>query len=68
MNYLYARIADIIGFYGSVKPATLNKMAHETLVLACHEGLRGTGQAYGNLFSQVDFLCRKHNVRLADRV
>ena len=68
MNYLYARIADIIGFYGSVKPATLNKMAHETLVLACHEGLRGTGQAYGNLFSQVDFLCRKHKVRLADRV
>lgn len=68
MNYLYARIADIIGFYGTVKPATLNKMAHETLVLACHEGLRGTGQAYGNLFSQVDFLCRKHNVRLADRV
>ena len=68
MNYLYARIAEIIGLYGSVKPGTLNKMAHETLVLACHEGLRGTGQAYGNLFSQVDHLCRKHHVRLADRV
>ena len=68
MNYLYARIAEIIGLYGSVKSGTLNKMAHETLVLACHEGLRGTGQAYGNLFSQVDHLCRKHHVRLADRV
>ena len=68
MNYLYARIAEIIGLYGSVKSGTLNKMAHETLVLACHEGLRGTGQAYGNLFSQVDHLCRKHHVRLTDRV
>ena len=68
MNYLYARIIEIIGLYGSVKPDTLNKMAHETLVLACHEGLRGTGQAYGNLFSQVDYLCRKRHVRLADRV
>ena len=68
MNYLYSRIIEIVGLYGSVKAATLNKMAHETLVMACHEGLRGTGQAYGNLFSQVDFLCRKHHVRLADRV
>ena len=68
MNYLYSRIAEIVGLYGTVKPATLNKMAHETLVLACHEGLRGSGQAYGNLFSQVDFLCRKCSVRLADRV
>ncbi len=68
MNYLYSRILEIVGMCTAVKPATLNKMAHETLVLACHEGLRGTGQAYGNLFSQVDYLCRKHHVRLADRV
>lgn len=68
MNYLYSRIIEIVGLYGTIKPATLNKMAHETLAMACHEGLKGTGQAYGNLFSQVDFLCRKHNVRLADRV
>ena len=68
MNYLYSCILEIIGMRNAVKPATLNKMAHETLVLACHEGLRGTGQAYGNLFSQVDYLCRRHHVRLADRV
>lgn len=68
MNYLYSRILEIVGMRTAVKPATLNKMAHETLVLACHEGLRGTGQAYGNLFSQVDYLCRRHHVRLADRV
>ena len=30
---------------------------HRTLVLTCHEGIRGTAQAYGNLFAQVDYLC-----------
>lgn len=68
MNYLFSRVLEIITLYDSVKPSSLNKMAHETLVLACHEGLKGSGQAYGNLFSQVDFLCRKCNVRLSDRI
>lgn len=68
MNYLFSRVLEITTLYASVKPSSLNKMAHETLVLACHEGLKGSGQAYGNLFSQVDFLCRKCNVRLSDRI
>lgn len=41
---------------------------HRTLVLTCHEGIRGTAQAYGNLFAQVDYLCRKQRVAVADRV
>lgn len=68
MNCLFSRVLEITTLYDSVKPSSLNKMAHETLVLACHEGLKGSGQAYGNLFSQVDFLCRKCNVRLSDRI
>lgn len=68
MNYLYSRILEIIPVLDGAEPQTANKMAHETLVLACHEGLRGTGQAYGNLFSQVDFLCRRHNMRVPDRI
>ena len=68
MNYLFSRVLEITTLYDSVKPSSLNKMAHETLVLACHEGLKGSGQAYGNLFSQVYFLCRKCNVRLSDRI
>ena len=68
MNYLFSRVLEITTLYDSVKPSSLNKMAHETLVLTCHEGLKGSGQAYGNLFSQVDFLCRKCNVRLSDRI
>lgn len=68
MNYLYSRILEIIPVLDGTEPLAANKMAHETLVLACHEGLRGTGQAYGNLFSQVDFLCRRHNMRVPDRI
>ena len=68
MNYLYGRILEIMRFRSSAKPSTVNKLAHETLVLVCHEGLRDSGQAYGNLFSQVDYLCRRHHVRLPDRI
>ena len=68
MNCLYSRILEIVPVLDGAEPQTANKMAHETLVTACHEGLRSTGQAYGNLFSQVDFLCRKHNIRVPDRI
>lgn len=45
-----------------------NRLMHETLVLCCAEGLRDSGQAYGNLFSQVDYLCKRHRIGMADRV
>lgn len=41
---------------------------HETLVLACAEALRGSGRAFGNLFSQVDFLCKRHHIAPRERV
>lgn len=53
----------------TVEPtADTNRLLHETLVLCCAEGLRDTGQGYGNLFSQVDFLCKRHGIGMADRV
>ena len=45
-----------------------NRYLHETLVLCCAEGLRDSGQAYGNVFSQVDYLCKRSGVRLADKI
>ena len=48
--------------------ATAYKMLHETLVLACHEGVADSQQAYGNLFSQVDFLCKQKGIAIADRI
>ena len=40
---------------------------HETLVLCCAEATRQSGQGFGNLFSQIDFLCREHGIGQADR-
>lgn len=37
------------------------------LIQACHAGLRDSSQAYGNVFSQVDFLCKRHGIKPADR-
>ena len=45
----------------------VNLIMHETLVLCCSEGLRGTGQGYGSLFSQVDYLCKQCRLSAADR-
>ena len=45
-----------------------NKMMHDTIVLTCHEGIRNTQQAFGNLFSQVDFLCKQHHLSIADKM
>lgn len=46
----------------------LETTIHHILVLACHEAIRDTNQAYGNLFSQVDYLCKKHHVSISDRI
>jgi hypothetical protein len=41
---------------------------HETLVLACGEALRDTRQGFGNVFSQVDFLCKRHGIAMRERI
>jgi len=41
---------------------------HETLVLLCHEGVKDSKQKFGNLFAQVDFLCRKHSISVPDTI
>ena len=48
-------------------PKLLRHM-HETLVMACAAGIADTRQAYGNLFSQVDYLCKRHNIKIGDVV
>jgi len=64
----YAKIHDIVRLLSEDGGANVNKLVHETLVMLCHEGLRGSGQAFGNLFSQVDYLCKRHNIQTADRI
>ena len=64
-NELFDRILDIIR---ADEESPKNKMLHETLVLTCSQGLAGNNLAFGNLFSQVDFLCKKHHVATNDAI
>ena len=44
-----------------------NRSLHAALAQVCHEGVKDTGMAFGNLFSQVGYLCRSRAVAGADR-
>ncbi|MBQ9570007.1 MAG: hypothetical protein IJR30_01340, partial [Prevotella sp.] len=43
------------------------KEVHELLVLTCHEGIRDTSLAFGNLFSQIDYLCNHLQLSMAEK-
>ena len=51
-----------------LEPKTRNKMMHDTLILCCHEGVKDTKQAFGNLFSQVDYLCKARGIKVGDKI
>ncbi|MDD7317764.1 MAG: DEAD/DEAH box helicase [Prevotella sp.] len=53
--------------YSRLCPKLLRHM-HETLVMAAAAGVADTGQAYGNLFSQVGYLCKRHEVAIGNVV
>ena len=53
---LFLRVRELL-MLPDLEPATRNKMMHDTLILCCHEGVKNTKQAFGNLFAQVDYLC-----------
>ncbi len=62
---LFDRVAKILDLPEDV---AANRLMHETLVLCCAEALRDEKMAFGNLFSQVDFLCKRFRVHLGDVV
>ncbi len=47
--------------------ASRNRLLHETLLLACEAASEGGRTGFGNLFSQVDHLCRRYGVAEHDR-
>jgi len=61
---LFSRIADILSAPSEAQALIM----HETLVIACHEGLKNTRHGFGNLSSQVESLCRQHNIAPPDIV
>ncbi|MBR1687787.1 MAG: AAA family ATPase [Prevotella sp.] len=62
---LFGRCAELVA---SGPTAEALRYLHQTLVLACSEALRGTGQGYGNVFAQVDYLCKRHHLSTPDRI
>lgn len=61
---LFSRIADILSAPSEAQALIM----HETLVIACHEGLKNTRHGFGNLSSQVESLCRQRNIAPQDIV
>ena len=61
---LFSRIADILSAPSEAQALIM----HEMLVIACHEGLKNTRHGFGNLSSQVESLCRQHNIAPQDIV
>ena len=45
-----------------------NRRLHEVLTLACNDAVKNEPTGFGNLFSQVEFLCKRHHLKMADRV
>ena len=64
---LFLRVRELLTL-PELEPKTRNKMMHDTLILCCHEGVKDTKQAFGNLFSQVDYLCKAHGIKVADKI
>lgn len=61
---LFTRIADI----PTAPSEAQARIMHETLVIACYEGLKETKHGFGNLSSQVEALCRLHHIAPKDVV
>ena len=64
-NELFRRIAHVLSTANEM-PVGVNKQLHDTLSLACDGALQDSLQAFGNLFSKVDFLCKQHKIALRD--
>lgn len=65
VSELFERCVELTG----VEPtAGAVRYLHETLVLACAEALRGSRQGFGNVFAQVDYLCKQHGIAMPERI
>lgn len=64
---LFGRVKELLTL-PNLSSSTRNKMMHDTLVLCCHEGVRDTEQSFGNLFAQVDYLCRVQGISVPNKI
>ena len=60
---------DRLTVLAQLEPSVTNsRRLYETLMLACNEATKDEGTGFGNLFSQVDYLCKRCRVRKSDRI
>ena len=62
---LFDLCATLIDQDGDI--AAAYQTMHEVLVVCCAEGTRDTGQGYGSLLAQVDYICRHRRVSSQER-
>ena len=65
VSELFSRCVELATEQPSV--AALRYM-HQTLVLACGEALKDSPQGFGNVFAQVDYLCKHHRIAMPERL
>lgn len=65
---LFDRLLSIITLVKEGKLSLAALMLHETIEMAAREGVKGEQAAFGNLFAQVTFLCKKHSLDPVDIV
>lgn len=61
---LFERVYDILTA-GNITYA--NSILHDILIQTCHAGTKETEQSFGNIFSQVDYLCKRCRISAADK-
>ena len=55
---------DILQELAADEPSTANlRQLHEVIKLCAAEGCRSQGGTFGNLFSQIDFVCKHHGLK-----
>ena len=55
---------DILQELAAGEPSTANlRQLHEVIKLCAAEGCRSQGGTFGNLFSQIDFVCKQHGLK-----
>jgi DNA replication ATP-dependent helicase Dna2 len=67
LDELFGRVARVLAAELDKTTSSVNRYLHETLVLVCNEATKGQAETFGNVFSQIDFLCRQHHIHSVDR-
>lgn len=59
---IYQRIDGLFDILGDAKSRIIRRKMRDILITMCAESLRNLNQTMGNLFIQIDYLCKYYNV------